>query len=37
MATYLEVLGKDVQIDHMHLKCFRSVKRLRKSVKRILR
>jgi len=37
MATFLEISEKEVQIDHLHLKRFQSVKRLRKSVQRILR
>jgi len=37
MATSLEISEKEVQIDHPHPKCFHSVKRLQKSVQRILR
>jgi len=37
MATSLKISKKDVQTDHLHPKCFHLVKRLRKSVKRILR
>jgi len=37
MATSLEISKKEVQIDHLHLKCFHSVKSLRKSVQQILR
>jgi len=37
MAMSLEILEKEVQIIHLHPKCFHSVKRLRKSVQRILR
>jgi len=37
MATSLEISRKVVQIDHLHPKRFHSVKRLRKSVQRILR
>ena len=37
MATSLEISQNDVEIDHLHPKCFHSVKMLRKSVQRILR
>jgi len=37
MATSFELSKKEVQIDHLHPKRFHSVKRLRKSVQRILR
>jgi len=36
-ATSLQISEKEVQIDHLHQKHFRSVKRLRKSVRLILR
>jgi len=36
MATFLEILEKEVQIDHLLPKHFHSVKRLRKLVQRIL-
>jgi len=36
MATSLKISGKEVQIDHFHPKRFHSVKKLRKSVQRIL-
>ena len=37
MTTSLEISEKEVQIDHLHPKGFNSVKRLQKSVQRILR
>jgi len=37
MAMSLEISKKEVQIDHLHPKCFHLVKILRKSVQRILR
>jgi len=37
MATSLEISEKEVQIDHLHPKRFHLVKRLLKSVQRILR
>ena len=37
MATSLEISEKEVQIVHLHPKRFHSVKRLQKSVQRILR
>jgi len=37
IATSLEIMEKEVQIDHLHPKCFRLVKRLRKAVQQILR
>ena len=37
MATSHEISEKEVQIDHLHPKCFHSVKILRKSVQQILR
>jgi len=36
MATSLEISKKEVQIDYLHTKRFYSVKRLQKSVQRIL-
>jgi len=37
MATSLEISEKEVQIDHLHPKCFHSVKRLPKLVQQIPR
>ena len=37
MATSLEISEKEVQIDHLHPRHFHLVKRLLKSVQRILR
>jgi len=36
MAMSLQISEKEIQIEHLHPKCFHSVKRLRKSVQRIL-
>jgi len=33
MATFLEKLEKEVQIDHLHPKCFHMMKKLKKSVR----
>ena len=35
VSTSLEISEKEVKIDHLHPKCFHSVKRMQKSVRRV--